>query len=186
MEQQNFTRRVVTPALAVLIVMVGSWILYDQAWRIGSHAMHQRTAYLAGILLFLSIGFGPLYVYPRAFFRGASLGERILASLVTPVAWNAKEILGVSEVFTWGESLYYGLNPVFFMCLSVAAVQMGLCEMVCRRLRNRGVSEPAPVVTPTPLVAVVVGLVCMAVLLLWDMGAQGFYIFQEGYKALFT
>ena len=186
MERLSFARRVVAPALAVLIVMVASWVVYDQAWRIGNHAIHQCTAYLAGILLFLSIGFGPLYVYPTAFFRGASLGERILASLLTPVAWDVKEILRVSEVFSWGESLYYGVNPVFLMCLSVAAVQMGLCEIVCRRLRNRLVSEPVPVVTPVPLVAVVVGLVCMALLLLWDMGAQGFYIFQEGYKAIFT
>jgi hypothetical protein len=186
MERQSLIRRVVAPALTVLIVMVASAILYDQAWRIGNDTVHQLTAYIAGLVLFASIGYGPLYIYPTAFFRGAGLGERVLASLVTPVAWNLKEVVRVSEVFTWGESLYYGLNPVFLLCLSGAAIQMGLCEMVCRWLRNRRVPERVSVVTPASLLAVLVGLLGAGLFMAWDMGVHWFYIYQEGYKALFT
>ena len=186
MERQSFVRRVVTPALTVLIVMVASAVLYDQAWRIGNDTIHQLTAYIAGLILFASIAYGPLYVYPKAFFRGASLGERVLASLVTPVAWNLKEMVRVSEVFTWGESLYYGLNPIFLLCLSGTAVHMGLCEMACRWVRNRSVSEPVRVVTPASIMAVLVGLLGAGLFMAWDMGVHWFYIYQEGYKALFT
>jgi hypothetical protein len=185
MERQSFFHRAVAPAATVLIVMVVSLMLYNHAWRIGSHSLHQFTAYVSGLLLFVSIGFGPLYVYPNAFFRGASAPERILACLVTPVAWDVKEILRVSEYFSWGESLYYGLNTIFLLCLCVVAAQMGICEMVCRSLRNRRVSAPVPVVTPASLIPAVLGLAGVGTFFLWGGGVHTFYLYQEGYKALF-
>ncbi len=167
-------------------VWAASAILYDQSWRIDNDAVHQWTAYLAGIVLFLSIGFGPLYVYPRAFFRGASLAERVLASLATPVVWNIKEIIRVSRIFTWGESVYYGLNPLFLQCLCACALQMGLCEIACRRARKGKNAPGAPVVTAGPLLAIALGVGGTFLLFVWGKGVYAFYIFQEGYKALFT
>lgn len=186
MERQSFMRRVASPALTVLILMAASAIFYDQSWRIGNDALHQLTAYVFGLVLFASIGFGPLYVYPKAFFRGASGPERILASLVTPAVWNAKEMVRVSEFFTWGESLYYGLNTVFLLSLCAGAVQMGLCEMACRWARNRKIPESFSVVTPASVIAVLAGLAGVGFLFVWGMGVHSFYIYQEGYKALFT
>ncbi len=186
MERQPFVRRAVLPALTVLIVMLASLIVYSHAWRIDRDPIDRVTAYIAGLVLFASIGFGPLYVYPTAFFRGASARERILASLVTPVVWDVKEILRVSEYFTWGESLYYGLNTIFLMCLCAAAVQMGVCEMVCRWIRNRQASDRVPVVVPAALIAVVLGFAGVGALFLWGGGVHAFYLYQEGYKALFT
>lgn len=185
MEKQSFVRRAVLPAMTVLVVMLASLILYSHAWRIENDAVHQLIAYVSGVVLFVSIGFGPLYAYPRAFFRGASGSERILASLVTPVAWDVKEILRVSEYFSWGESLYYGLNTIFVLCLCVAAAQMGICEMVCRAVHNRRVSEPVSVVTPASLIPVLGGLLGVGAFFLWGGGVHAFYIYQEGYKALF-
>lgn len=186
MERQSLIRRAVMPAATVLIVMLASLILYNHSWRIDNDAIHQLTAYVSGLVLFVSIGFGPLYAYPKAFFRGASAMERILASLATPVVWDLKEILRVSEYFTWGESLYYGLNTIFLLCLCVVAAQMGMCEMVCRSIRNRQASEPVPVVTPATLIPVILGLLGVGVFFLWGGGVHSFYIYQEGYKALFT
>jgi len=185
MERQSFVRRAVVPAATVLIAMIAGAILYNHSWRIGSDVLHQLTAYVSGIVLFVSIGFGPLYVYPKAFFRGASALERILACLVTPVAWDVKEILRVSEYFTWGESLYYGLNTIFLLCLCVVAAQMGICEMVCRWMRNRHISDPVPVVTPASLIPAVLGLAGVGTFFLWGGGVHAFYLYQEGYKALF-
>ncbi len=186
MERQSFFRRAVAPAATLLLVWAASAILCNHAWRLGNETLHQVTAYLSGVVLFASIAFGPLYVYPRAFFRGASTLERIAASLATPIAWDVKEILRVREYFSWGESLYYGLNPIFLLCLCAAAVQMGFCEMACRRLENRKMPEPAPVVTPGCLAPVFVGLFGVGVFFAWGGGVNAFYIFQEGYKALFT
>ena len=185
MERQSFIRRAVVPAATVLMAMVGSLVLYNQSWRIGSDALHQLTAYVSGLILFVSIGFGPLYVYPKAFFRGASALERVLVCLVTPVAWDVKEILRVSEYFSWGESLYYGLNTIFLLCLCVVATQMGICEMVCRWVRNRQVPDPVAVVSPATLIPVILGLAGVGIFFLWGGGASSFYLYQEGYKALF-
>jgi len=185
MEQQSFTRRAVAPGATVLIVMFASAILYDQSWKIGNDALHQLTAYVSGLILFVSIGFGPLYAHPKAYFRGASALERILACLLTPVAWDVKEMFRVSEYFSWGESLYYGLNTIFILCLCVGVAQMGVCEMVCRWVRNRQVLEPVPVVTPASLIPVLVGLLGVGTFFLWGGGVHSFYIYQEGYKALF-
>jgi hypothetical protein len=186
MERDRFVTRAVLPAAAVLSVWAAGTLVYCHSWRIDNDSLHQWTAYLSGLILFASIGFGPLYVYPRAFFLGASARERVLASLATPVAWNVKEIVRVSEFFTWGESLYYGMNTIFLLSLSAAAIQMGLCEMACRRLRNRRLSEHAPVATPAPVIAVLAGLVGVGVLFVWGQGVHSFYIYQEGYKALFS
>lgn len=186
MERQSLLRRAVAPAATVLLVWAAGEVLYSQSWRTGNETLHHLVAYVSGLVLFAGIGFGPLYVYPRAFFRGANAWERILASLATPFVWNVKEVIRVSEYFTWGESLYYGLNTIFLLSLSAAAVQMGLCEMVCRRLRNRRVPEHAKVVTPAPLVAVLLGFSAVGVLFVWGKGVHAFYIYQEGYKALFT
>jgi len=185
MERQSLVRRAVAPAASVLIVMAASATLYNHSWRIGNDALHQLTAYVSGLVLFVSIGFGPLYAYPKTFFRGASALERILACLATPVAWDVKEMLRVSEYFTWGESLYYGLNTIFLLCLCVGAAQMGICEMACRLVRNRQVSDPVPVVTPASLIPVLAGLLGVGVFFLWGGGVHSFYIYQEGYKALF-
>lgn len=186
MERESFSRRFVSPAITVLVVMAASAVLYDQAWRIGNDGIHQLAAYLAGVILFVSIGFGPLYIYPRAFFRGATCLERVLACLVTPMIWTLKEVVRVSEFFSWAEALYYGLNPLFLGCLCAAAAQMGFCEMACRRLRNRYRPEPLPVVTPAALIAALAGLAGLGVILGWGMGVHSFYMYQEGYKGLFT
>jgi hypothetical protein len=185
MERQSFMSRAFKPAATMLMVWLASEIVYGQSWRIGNEPLHQLVAYAAGLVLFASIGFGPLYVYPRAFFRGASVLERVLASLATPIAWDVKEILRVSEYFTWGESLYYGLNTIFLLSLSVVAIEIGLCEMACRWLRNRDTTEPLSVATPAPLMSVLAGLAGVGLLFVWGTGVHAFYIYQEGYKALF-
>jgi hypothetical protein len=94
-------------------------------------------------------------------------------------------MLRVSEYFTWGESLYYGLNTIFLLCLCVVAMQIGFCEMACRWVRKREAPEPLPVVTPATLIPVLVGLLGVGVLFAWGTGVHAFYIYQEGYKALF-
>ena len=44
-----------------------------------------------GTALFLSVTLGGFYVYPAAYFRGATPPERILATFAIPFLWAAKE-----------------------------------------------------------------------------------------------
>jgi hypothetical protein len=182
--RKSILSRFILPGALVLATMGASTIAYNLSWRINNHDIHQAVAFVAGILLFLSIGFGTLLIYPVAFFRGAGVAERILACLATPVVWNLKEMVRVSEFFTLGEALYYGLNPTFILTVIGTFAQMGLCEMLCRRtLRRRGETQ-VKVVSALPLTFVILGIMALFVMLVWGRGVHGFYLYMEGYKAL--
>ncbi len=187
MEKKSFVNRLVIQVTIVLAVMVGMSIIYFHlAWRIDSgNSLRPVITTLSSWLLFISIGFGTLYIYPTAFFRGAGAGERIIACLVTPVVWNIKEMVRVSEVFSLGETLYYGLNTSFLLAFFGTFGLMGLCELICRwRLGKRG-DEPVKVFSPAPLVAIFAGLAVLCVCLLWGLGVHFFYIYIQGYRSLF-
>jgi hypothetical protein len=128
---------------------------------------------------------GSLIIYPIAFFRGASLLERVVACLVIPVFWSGAEIIRVTEFFTLGESLYYALSSQFIVYLACASLQMGLCEIICRwwlRWRHHAGTKVVP---PGALVSILAGAVGVYVVLIWGGGVHWFYIYQQGYKILF-
>lgn len=178
--------RSILPAAALVGVFAASTLVYNNAWRIETHGVHQAVATAAGIVLFLSIGFGALILYPAASFRGAGAFERVLACLATPLAWNVKEIVRVSEFFPTAEALYYGLNPLFVSILFGTLAQMGLCEiLIRRRLKKRGAAD-IRVAPALPILAILLGIAALAVTLFWEKGVHAFYLYIEGYKALFT
>ncbi|UCD58131.1 MAG: hypothetical protein JSV16_03175 [Candidatus Hydrogenedentota bacterium] len=187
MQKTGFVTRFVIPAAIVLVTTVVTSLIYHHlAWKIEGRALHTILAHVSAVILFVSIGFGALLIYPMAFFRGAHMGERILACLITPVVWNAKEMVRVSEFFNFGETLYYGLNSIFLLCVFGALGQMGLCELICRwRLGKRG-EEPVRVFSPLPVISILASLVALYVFLIWGLGVHFFYIYIEGYRAIFS
>lgn len=187
MQKASFVKRVAIPTAAVLLTMLAMSIIYFHlAWRIENGFLKAIVTFGSAALLFSSIGFGTLLIYPIAFFRGASTGERITACLVAPVVWNIKELLRVSEFFTFGETLYYGLNTVFILSVFGALGLMGLCELVCRWRLNKRAEEPVRVFSPIPVLSIIAGLAALYVCLLWGLGVQFFYIYISGYRAIFT
>lgn len=187
MEKTSFRERFLKPVIIVLVIYVVSHLTYFYlSWQIADPALRATVALLSSSVLFISIGFGTLYIYPVAYFRGATLLERIIACLVTPVIWDIKEMVRVSELFTPGETLYYGLNTVFILSFFGALGQMGLCELVCRwRLRKR-TGEPVRVFSLAPVISIVAGLAALYFCLLWGVGVHFFYIYIQGYRMLFT
>jgi hypothetical protein len=166
--------------------MAASTVIYNNAWRLESHLLHQALATAAWIVLALSVGVGALVLYPIAFLGGAGVAERIAACLVTPLAWNAKEIVRVSEFFPQAEALYYGLNPFFVSILFGTFAQMGLCEiLIRRRLKKRGAAD-IRVAPALAILAILLGIAALAVTIFWEKGVHAFYFYIEGYKALFT
>ncbi|RJP64813.1 MAG: hypothetical protein C4532_18615 [Candidatus Abyssobacteria bacterium SURF_17] len=185
MQKATFLKRFVIPAGIPLLTMIVMSLIYHNSWRIRSDALQQIVAHISAVLLFVSIGFGMFVTYPMAFRRGASVGERIIACLVTPLVWNIKEVVRVSEFFTFGECLYYGLNQIFVLSVFGAFAEMGLCELICRWRKCMRAEEPIKIVTPLPLVAICSGIAAFYVILLWGLGVHFFYVYIEGYKALF-
>jgi hypothetical protein len=185
MRKRSLAARLLMPAGIVLLLMGASAWVYDASWRIDHGPLRSAVAFLSGILLWLSIGNGALLAYPMARFRGAGLGERAVACLASPVIWNIKEMVRVSEFFTAGESIYYGLNSLFLLAVIGAFAQMGLCELLCRRrLRSAG-QWHGRVATWPPVMAIVAGLSALFLMSYWGDGVHWFYVYMQGYKALF-
>ena len=184
--KQSFFKRVISPAGVPLLTLIVSWVVYENAWRIDIVWLRQMLSFLSGIVMFVSLGFGPFIVYPMAFSRNAGPAERVTPCLITPILWDLKEVIRVTEFFTTGESIYYGFNPLFLGLMAASLFQMGLMEALCRWRTRWGGSDMGKVVWPAPAVAMFLGLAGVFVFLVWGMGVHCFYIYQEGYKVLFT
>jgi len=184
MEKQSFQKRFLFPALTVSVVMTVSWVVYNLSWRLDLGSLHRPLAAVAGTLLFASVAFGALYVYPAAFFRGATLGERATASLVAPFLWATKECVRLSAAFSFFECLYYYLNPLNIWLLCGVFAEMALAEILCRRrLQRRAPSTRA--LHPAALGVLAVSLFLAVALYAWGEGENAYVIFLEGYRHLF-
>jgi len=183
MERKGFSKRFIVPVVIVFAVMAVSFVVYNASPRIDNHFLHQLTASVSAILLFLSIGFGVFFVYPFARFRGSGPWERIIASLVNPFLWATKEVVRVTATYTVAEALYFYLNPLVVSIFAGAVFEMGVAEILCRRaMKRRG--EDVKVFS-APAAAAVIGLGVTGFILAWGLGVHSFYIFIEGYKAIF-
>ncbi len=182
--RQGPVRRILVPAGIFLAVTAVSLLLYKNFWQLGLPAIQKAAAFVFGPVAFLAIGCGAVIVYPVARMRGAVVWEACIASLITPLAWIGKEVMRVSEFFSWTESLYYALNPTPALVVAANIGFMGLGEMLFRHaMKNRG--GTAAIITPVPVAAVAFALIALYVIFIWGIGVHWFYIYQEGYKALF-
>jgi hypothetical protein len=165
--------------------MTAGLVVYQNLWKVADPAIHRPIAHLAGVVAFISIGFGALLIYPVGRTRGARLWLVMAACFVTPVVWNIKEMIRVLQFFTPAEALWWGLNPAFILAFVGTWGQMGLCELLLR-LRRRIGGMPVRVITLAPVLAVVLALVALYILLIWGGGVHTFYLYMEGYRALLT
>ncbi len=184
MKKQSFTRRFLLPVSLLFATMSVSWAIYNIAWRIDNRILHQTLAAISGTLLFLSVTFGALFIYPATYFRGASLKERIAACLVNPLIWMTKENLRLYISFSFAESMYYYLNPLNVWLLLGVVAQMGLAETLCRWRAARR-KEETKILSPGALAAFVFGLLMAILFFAWGQGEGAYVIFLSGYRKIF-
>jgi hypothetical protein len=184
MEGLGLRERFVTPVLVVFFVMTSSWLVYNLSWRLESVTLHRVLASGSGTLLFLSVAFGALLVYPMSYFRGATWKERVLASLVNPFLWASKECIRLSISFSFLECLYYYLNPLNAWLLLGVTAEMALAEILCRgRCRRRG--EDVRVLHPTAVAVFLISLSLVVSLYAWGEGENVYVMFLKGYRVFF-
>jgi len=184
MERKSFTKRFIFPALIVLIIAAGAWIGYHLAWRLDNRSLHDTLAQVFGILLFLSVAFGPLVVYPLAYRRGAGGVERVLACLVTPFAWATKDFFRMLAAFTVGESLYFYLNPLNIWLILLLMAEMAFLEIAMRKRSSRRGEDVKAFSIPVLAVGVLAILLVVA-LYAWGRGENIFSYYLEVYRMLF-
>jgi len=183
MDTQPFSKRIVRPLAVLFLIAALTFIGFNSASRISNEGLFHIVAVVCGVVHMICVVFSTAIIYPVAYRRGAGPGERILGSLFVPVAWIVKEFIVVTGVYTLFESLYYILNPVNIFILTLALLQMGICELFGRRRRKRQGEDIRVFAVPAAL-AIVVALGIFS-FLLWGIGVYSFYAFQEGYKAIF-
>ncbi|MBN1573688.1 MAG: hypothetical protein JW984_10885 [Deltaproteobacteria bacterium] len=184
MEKRSFMNRFIIPVLIVFVVMSVSWIVYNLSWRLDNDTIHQLLADISGTLLFISITFGVIVVYSMAFFRRASLLERVIASFVNPAIWVIKEVFRMFTSFSITESLYFAANPLVVWLVLGTITQMGLLEIILRwRLKRRG--EKVKVFNIPAILAFALGLFLVIVLYAWGRGENVFSFYLEMYRAIF-
>ena len=133
MERKGFPKRFLGPVFFVFVVMSLSWAAYMLSPRVPSFALFQIVAIVSGIVLFISLGLGALYVYYVSYVRGAGFAERVIAALVNPLIWMTKEVAVLGSIYTVPEALYYYLNPVHLLLIGAVAAEMGAAELLVRR-----------------------------------------------------
>jgi hypothetical protein len=188
-EKRAFHKGTFSPAGLALSAWLVLNFLTDHLEWFGSGAAYRTIAFLLYLLLGLSISFSGPVVYGVMFFRGGSLNERILGAYVVPVAWVLKEIWRVSDFFTLGESLYYALSPLPLGVLTHQIGYLSLVEILCRWEKMRH-DKFTRILSPGPIVGLGVFALFIYLTLLWGVpaespGTKWFYLYQEGYKALF-
>ncbi len=138
----------------------------------------------------MTIGLSSLAVYPVLFSRGASLAERIAGSYAVLFVWVLKEVFRAGEVFTAGESFYYALSPMPLGLIVLQAGTMSLAEILCRWRLKRKRGPGSRIFTAGPVIGLAVSGIIFGVMIFWGIpaespGTKWFYVYQEGYKALF-
>ena len=177
MPKRDFSQRIVVPASIVLVAMIVSRIIYFNS--------SATVATLSGIVMFLSIGFGSFLIYPMGFVRGASLTERIIGCLVTPLVWNGIEMYNVGQAFTLTESLFYGVNILSIGTVAGQFLIMGVCDVFCRLGQGREARGGRKVLSLFAVLASVSGILGVYLVLVWGEGVGLHYLLIGLYKNIF-
>lgn len=184
MEKESFFKRFICPQVTVIIIMAISFLVYHFSHGLENHFLFQLLSISSGILIMLTLWFGTFYIYMVGYFRGASLFERIVACLIPAFLWATKESIILAGVYSMPEAIYFYLNVVNQWLISTMIAEMGLSELLCRRAaRKRGVEVKGKSVYA--IFAIALGIGNFLFILLWDVGVNHFYIFMDGYRALF-
>jgi len=172
------------PVLVVFTVMAVSFFGYFGSRQVASDGLQQVMALFFGTTYFLSVAFGPAYVFGSTTLRGVRLPVRILAAYVNPVIWMTKEVLRLTQSHPLAEALYWYCNPLNIWLVSLAVLEMGLATLIARRiLRRRGVD--IRVVSPAPVMIAILRLVFVISVYAWGKGENVYVLFLEGYRHLF-
>jgi len=188
-ESQPFRRRVLYPAGVALFAWVFLNFTTDHLEWFGTGSVYRTASFILYLMLGLTITFSSLFVYSVTYARGASAKERILWACVVPFVWILKEIWRVSAFFSLGESFYYALGPLPLGLLVFQLVCLCLCEMFWRWRRKKN-GESIQILTPGPVTGLVISAILLYFTALWgnpgdSPGSKWFYLYMEGYKALF-
>ena len=184
MDRYDLKRRTLYPMAVVFGVIVVSFCGYFGSRHMTHPLLHQAMAGVFGTTYFLSVAFGPLYIFTTGTVLGASLAERISASFVCPFLWMTKEVFRLTESHPLSECLYWYVNPLHIWLVCLVFMEMGIATLMARSiLKRRGEEVKGSVAGP---LAVTLGSLFLVVsLYAWGKGENIYVLFLEGYRLFF-
>ena len=174
----------IVPVVSVFVVMSVSFAGYFGSRHLGGGLLQSWMATFFGTTYFLSIAFGAFYVYATARVRGAGFSACIIAALINPFVWMAKEVFRLTESHPFLESLYWFLNPLNIWLLSFVIMEMGLATITARIILKQK-EEGIKIVTIGPVITVLGSLIFAISIYAWGEGENVYVFFLEGYRQLF-
>ena len=183
-QKANFVPRLVIPVGLILGVVFLTSIAYEVSWRFKENQLLYPVFSVLTVIMFFSIFFPAFFIYPYTFFKGASPFERILASFIPLLVWMGKEVVRIGSVFSFGESLYFGLNPVFILLILFTLVQMGFCDPICRWRGRKHSTEKVRIFSRFSVILLLGSLLTLFLDLTYSLKIGFFYF--DLYKSLFA
>jgi len=183
MPKNTFMNRFVMPVVPVLLLAIIGYTGYFGSREIDHYTLHQVVAAVTGTLYFVAIAFGTLYVFTSSQMRGATLGESILASFITPFIWMTKEVLVLLESHPFIECLYWYVSPLHIWLVIFMAIEMGAASLFVRKKKMKRGEEAGGKMMP--ILVVTGGLVIFVLMYAWGKGENLYVIFLEGYRLFF-
>jgi hypothetical protein len=172
------------PVLIVLLLAVVSYVIYYGSRLVENQAIHQTLAAAFGTVYFVTIFFGPLYVYTDCYVRGVPLGGRIVAASLVPFLWMTKDVVVLTGSHPIAESLYWYFNPLSVWMVCLLVVEMGLGTLTGRYiLKRRG--RAIRVFTFGPLAAIIIGGAVFGGIFAWGQGENLYSLYLGSYRLLF-
>ena len=115
---------------------------------------------------------GPIWWLLRR--SAASRPWRVLGVLAGPTAYAISAAWHLGHWFPTGQALYYALNPLTLAAIGSSTAMAALGEMIWRRRPTAGL-----------IVLSLAGWAVLYATVLWDGGVHWFYVYQQGFAALF-
>lgn len=184
MNKKESSAKVIRPVLLVLAAAVLSGVGYFGSRGVDSDLIRPAMAAVLGTTYFISIVFGVGIVFLITSLKGVALGTRILLSSITPFVWMTKEVLLLTQSYPLSQAVYWYLNPLNFGLIFFMTVQMGVCTLIARGIVKRK-GEAVKVITPAPVLTILIGLVLTVTIFTWGHGENSYVMFLAGFRALF-
>ncbi len=172
------------PAVIVLCAAVVSSLIYRLSANIADPFVHELVAAVSGALSFAAIALGAFYVALVASLADTPLRRAAVAAFATPFLWMTKECVRLLESHPARECLYYYVNPLNVALALLVVAELAAATLVARAIKA-GRGETVRVVTPAPILAIVVSLALISAALAWGHGENSYAMFLAGYRALF-
>ena len=137
MKNRGYLQLVWKPILIVFIFALLSYFTYYGSRRIENQVIHQPLATFSGATYFLSIFFGPLFIFTATYAQGVPLGKRIFAASAIPFLWMTKDVILLTESHPFIECLYWYFNPLTIWMVCLLAIEMGFGTILGRALLKR-------------------------------------------------